>query len=240
MAIHRHWQRVLKYLTIVVALAFVLLGVLLASALLGVETSWTVISKAQQWFVGHQPGGLNRTLSTRLIVSFIFLAFLLWAIRDDLGSIWHRLRGKSPLTPFTPIEILQSIEGDKNRVRQQRFTNLYLIPVRLSDAPTKGWGKLFQKIWSKSNQKVVARLKESELLLFCRLDQVEAVFPNLKKAVGDANDGYQRLLEDMRQKAETKQREAEEKVAAKRARERSLRSSVSSTLDRVNTSRADQ
>ena len=237
MAANRRWQSVLKSLIIVGAIALVLLGVFLASAMLGLQTSWRIISKAHHWFVGQQPGGINRTLSTRLIVSLLFLVFLLWAIREDLQALWQRWFGKTSPPSFKSIEILPTLAEDKRKVRS-RSRDRFLIPFRLSATPPQEWVRMFHRNWKGMNQKNVA-LKESELRLVCTLAEVETIFPNLKRVVGNTNDEYQGFVEQARQKAETKKREAEEKVNAKRAREQNIRSNIDSTLERLNSPRVN-
>jgi predicted acylesterase/phospholipase RssA len=242
MEVKRRWQTVLKYLATVGGVAFVLLGVFLASALLGFETSWEIIKKAHGWFVGHQPGGLNRTLLTRLIVSSIFFLFFLWAIRDDLCEIWLRLLGRTDLITFKPIGILTTA-AEKVQIRKQPFTDLYLIPLRLSDSPVRRWTKQFRENWKKTNLQALSgtavRFRDHELLLFCRIDQVKTAFSNLTKAVGDTNESYRRLVAKAQQKAETRRRKKEAKAAAKKEHEQLIKEEVNSVLDQLKTPRPD-
>jgi hypothetical protein len=209
----------------------------LASALLGFDPAWRIIFNAHKWFVGRQPGGFNRTFPLRLLVSSLFVIFLLWVLRKDLRALWVGRFGKTAGKDFESIAILPTIGEDKRKVRKHS-RNRFLIPFRLSAKPPKEWARMFRKIWKGINQKNV-ELKERELRLVCTATEVETIFPKLKKAVDTTNDQYRASVEQARERLEKKKREAERKINAKRAQERSVRSDIDSTLDKLNSPRVN-
>jgi patatin-related protein len=216
------WATLAKTIGIVILVILIAVGGLAISAVLGADRLWSAMEKARNWIAASwDPIILG-------LGGFVFLVFL-WAIRKDLRALWQRQVDNSLSTNFNPIEIVPPYDVNKDRVRKLTLSNRYVIPFRLSDIPPKGWKRLFWKKWT-TKQKSSVVFNENELRLISRLNEVENIFPGLKKAVAMANSDY---LESLKQ-AEAKKRQSEEKANVRKERELGLRQKISSTLEKLN------
>ena len=88
---------------------------------------------------------------------------------------------------------------------------------------------MFRKNWT-TKQKCSVVFNENELRLISNLNDVENIFPDLKKTVTMANSSY---LDSLKQ-AEAKKRQAQEKAKQREEKELGLRQNISSTLKKLN------
>jgi len=222
------WATLAKTIGIVILVILITVGALAISAILGADSLWVAMEKTKNWIAGWQ----NRLMYG--LGAFVFLVFL-WVIRKDLGSLWRRQLDTPSSTAFTPIEIVPPYDVNKDRVRKLTLSDRYFIPFRLSDSPPNGWTRMFLKNWT-TREKASAVFKDRELRLISRLDGVEKIFPDLKKAIGKTNLDY---VESLKQ-AEAKMKEAQGQAKARTNGELDLRENISSTLKRLNIPTTDQ
>lgn len=222
------WATLAKTIGIVILVIVITVGGIAISAILGADALWLKMYEtknliaAWQKYLMYALGGV------------VFLIFL-WVIRKDLRSLFQRQDDIPLATNFSAIEIVPPYDVNKERVRKLTFSDRYFIPFRLSGSPTKGWTRMFFKNWT-TRENASAVIKERELRLFSKLNDVEKIFPDLKKAIATTNKEY---LESLKQ-SEAKRREAEQQAKAKEDKELELRQTISSTLKRLNRTAADQ
>lgn len=230
---NRAWQYRLKYLLIGGAALLVVLGLLLASAMLGFEKAWSMINGVHAWYVGRPPNGLNRKLWARVAISLAFVLFLVWTIRDDIRLWWRRKFLKTAPPAFESIEILPTSADDKNRVRKRLLGARYIIPFRLSAVPPQGWVKMFRQKWKAMSQRK-GRVTGHELSFVCTPAEMEAIFADVKATLAATNMGYQDQVKAARLAAEVKHQDAATRANEKRDAELAKRAAINDTLDRLN------
>ena len=117
--------------------------------------------------------------------------------------------------PFMPIKLMPLSEETQKTLLQGSYspTRVYSIPFPLSAAPPPEWSDFFDNVWRElkpGQTGMRAQANGSELVLNCPLEQIEAVFPQLKAAVAAANEQYQVVLQKKEDEEAQKQRAVEE------------------------------
>lgn len=216
------WATLAKTIGIVILVVLIAAGGLAISAILGADSLWRAMEESKKWIAESQdPLKLG-------LGGVVFLIFL-WTIRKDLRAMWQRQLDNPSSTTFNPIEIVPPYDVNRDRVRKLTLSNRYFIPFRLSEIPPRDWIRMFWKNW-RTRQKASVVFNENELRLISRLNDVENIFPGLKKAVVLANADY---LESLKQ-ADAKKQHAKEQAKVKREKEVGLRQNIRATLEKLN------
>jgi patatin-related protein len=222
------WVTLAKTIGTVIVVTLIAVGGLAISAILGVWRLWDAMAATRKWIED------SRYRLMLVLGAFVFVVFL-WAIRRDLRAPWQRQFDNPLSTVFNPIEFVPPYDVNKERVRKLTFSDRYVIPFRLSDVPPKDWKRMFRKNWT-TNHKASVVFDENELRLISRLNDVENIFPGLKKAVALTNSEY---LESLKQ-AEAKMLKAQEQAKHEKEKELELRKNIGLTLEKLNSPTANQ
>jgi patatin-related protein len=213
------WLSLLRTLGVAVVAVFLIVGVLGVLGMLGFATPWKIMKTVHDWYDGMHAG---KKLSARVAVAVAFVLFFLWAIRDDLRTLWRNKSAsrnalKNVLSgSFEPIRIQPLTSESIKRIRRvKRFffwrSKRCYVPFTLSAEPPQEWKDIFKAKWGENSHASNVGVKGAELRLACAPKDVQSSFQRLKEAVSVANAEYQVLVQ--KAKDEAKQRKVETGLA---------------------------
>src|SRR6185436_12185250 len=108
---------------------------------------------------------------------------------------------------FAPIGIK---DCNESKVRKAPGSKThYILPFSLSGKPPRDWEDIFDDVWRSerkrlANHKAQAYLRKGELMLECRIEDIEAGLGGLRLLVEAANQKYMTHLKHKAEKSEKK------------------------------------